>query len=179
MIGIWSIHKLTVDHRPGPKEFVSSRLNTIAEKIRVETWCPTGPKQLFSEDLGAEKADSMKEMTRLFVRRLGCKFLSINKPNPLGGARKAWFLHCVTWTNKIFLCNPMSVQERVRKDIPRTTFMLVSANKKSPPRIKSPLAYREASSALTISYHQGWGINLQVQSGYQYSGARTELRSQW
>lgn len=44
----------------------------------------------------------------------------------------------------------MFALKRGKKDIPRTTSMLVSANNKSLPRIKSFLAYIEASFALTI-----------------------------
>ncbi len=53
------------------------------------------------------------------------------------------------------------------------------ANKKSPPRIESLLAYLKASSALTISCHQGWGSNFQVRSGHQYPGTGTKLRCRW
>ena len=44
----------------------------------------------------------------------------------------------------------MSIMERGRKSIPTTTSMLVSANKKSRPKIKSFQAYLEANFALTI-----------------------------
>ena len=50
-----------------------------------------------------------------------------------------------------------------------STLMLVSANKKPPPRIESLLGYLEVSFALTILCHEGWAINLCVQTSVFWS----------
>ena len=91
-----------------------------------------------------------------FVRRHGCKFPFINELNPLDSDQKAWLLHYITpQTSSLQAPCPHRREER----IPRTTSMLVSANKKVCLVARNLLAQDHPVG------HQGWPTKLSMEVG--------------
>lgn len=133
---------------------------------------------MFLKDLGVGTVNLIKEMTRLYiyasffltilqfyiilwlytwptlsdVLAAATLFLLIN--STLLVISKKHNLYIVQLLQiSSFSANRISILEKRRKNIPKTTFILMSAYKKSLLRIKSPLAYLEASFVQIISFY--------------------------